>query len=254
MSGTFDLSGHVAVVTGGNSGIGAGFARGLARAGASVAVWGRTATRNDAVASELRELGGEGAGVVCDVTSEDDVVQATEVTLERYGRIDSCFANAGGGDLSPLLGTSVEQWDRVLRLDLTSVFLTFREVARHMVARGGGGRLVATSSIGTIFGMPRQSSYSAAKAGVDALVRSLAVELARHAIRVNSVLAGWVDTPMTAPFLTWEKFDEAIVARTPVRRWGRPEDFEGIAVYLASPASEFMTGETLRLDGGYSVF
>lgn len=248
----------MSVVTGGNSGIGSGIARGLARSGASVAVWGRREDANAEIVSELSRLGGEGcgepAGVVCDVTLEGDIVRATGETLERYGRIDSCFANAGGGDLSPLLHTSLEQWDRVVRLDLTSVFLTFREVARHMVERGGGGRLIATSSIGTIFGMPRQSSYSAAKGGVDALVRSLAVELARDGIRVNSILAGWVDTPMTAPLLAWEKFDQTIIHRTPVRRWGRPTDFEGLAVYLASEASEFMTGETIRLDGGYSVF
>ena len=251
----FDLSGHAAVVTGGNSGIGLGYARGLVGAGADVTIWGRDSDKNDRAVAELDGLGdGRVASLVCDVTDVDAIRDAMKASIEQFGRLDSCFANAGGGRLKPFLDWTIEDWDHVLSLDLTSVFSCFQEAARHMIERGGGGKLVVTGSVGTIFGMPGHLAYSAAKGGCEALVQSLAVELARNDIQVNTIQPGWIDTPMSAPGKAWEKFNQTIIHRTPAKRWGEPGDLEAVAVYLASPASRFHTGDTLRVDGGYSIF
>jgi NAD(P)-dependent dehydrogenase (short-subunit alcohol dehydrogenase family) len=254
LSGLFDLHGQVALVTGGNRGFGLGMGRGLARAGASLAIWGRDAERSAAAVAELEGLGAEAVALRCDVSREDEIVAAVGQTLERFGRIDSCFANAGFGLARPFLETTSDDWDRVMAVNLKGVFLTFREVLKHMVARGGGGKLVAISSIGQLHGMPRQEHYSASKGGVSALVRSLAVEFARHDIQANATLPGWIETDATVPLKQWKKLEDQILHRTPARRWGRPEDLEGIAVYLASPASRFHTGDVIVIDGGYSIF
>lgn len=250
----FDLTDHVALVTGGNGGIGLGYARGLAKAGATVAIWGRSGAKNETALSELRALGAEAEAFTCDVSRESDVTKTLAATVDRFGRVDSCFANAGFGKPRPFLEMSLDDWDEVLAVNLTGVFLTFREAARHMVGRGGGGKLVATSSIGSIHGMPRQESYSATKAAVCALVRSVAVELGRHDIQANAILPGWIETDATAPAVAYKKLFDTIVHRTPARRWGQPDDLEGVAVYLASAASRFHTGDVLTVDGGYVVF
>jgi NAD(P)-dependent dehydrogenase (short-subunit alcohol dehydrogenase family) len=250
----FDLTGHVALVTGGNSGIGLGFARGLAKAGANIALWGRDEAKSHAAAEELAELGTEVQAFRCDVAEEQSVIEQTAAVVERFGRIDSCFANAGYGQASSFLDTTLDDWNAVIKVNLTGVFVTFREVAKHMVERGGGGKLVATSSIGSIHGMPRQESYAATKGGLNALVRSVAVELGRYDIQANCVLPGWIETPATAPALEYKKLYDTIVHRTPAKRWGKPEDLEGVAVYLASEASRFHTGDTLVVDGGYVCF
>jgi NAD(P)-dependent dehydrogenase (short-subunit alcohol dehydrogenase family) len=250
----FDLRGRVGLVTGGNGGIGLGYARGLAKAGARVAIWGRDVAKNAEAVAELEKLGTEAAGFACDVGSEADVIAATRATLERFGRIDACFANAGYGLPAPFLETTLARWNEVLQVNLTGAFLTFREVARHMVARGGGGKLIATSSIGEICGMPRQEAYAATKAALSSMIRALAVELARHDIQANAILPGWIETPSTAPIKQWKALEEQVLHRTPARRWGRPDDLEGVAVYLASDASRFHTGDVLRVDGGYIVF
>ncbi len=254
MTNPFDLQGHVALVTGGNSGIGLGLARGLAKAGANIAIWGRDEAKSAVAAKELAELGVEVDTFQCEVSDEGQVVAATAAVVERFGRIDSCFANAGFGFPRPLLETSLEDWNAVMNVNLTGVFLTFREAARHMVERGGGGKLVATSSIGSVHGMPRQESYAASKGGLNALVRSIAVELARYDIQANCVLPGWIETPATEPAIAFKKLYDTIVHRTPAHRWGTPADLEGVAVYLASEASRFHTGDTLVVDGGYVVF
>ena len=250
----FDLTGHVALVTGGNSGIGLGFARGLAKAGATIALWGRDEAKSHDAASELKSLGVEVEAFRCDVADEQSVTDQTAAVVERFGRIDSCFANAGYGFARSFLKTSLDEWNAVVSVNLTGVFLTFREVARHMVQRGGGGKLVGTSSIGSIHGMPRQEGYSAAKGGLNALVLSVAVELGRYDIQANCVLPGWIETPATEPLLGYQRLYDTIVHRTPANRWGQPEDLEGVAVYLASEASRFHTGDTLIVDGGYVCF
>jgi NAD(P)-dependent dehydrogenase (short-subunit alcohol dehydrogenase family) len=250
----FDLTGKVAVVTGGNQGIGLGLARGVAKAGADVAVWGRDGARNAEAVQQLEGLGVRAAGIGCDVGDEAQVVAASAATLDALGRIDACFANAGFGIAGPFLETSLNDWNRVIRTNLTGAFLTFREVLKHMVARGGGGKLVATSSIGEICGMPRQESYAATKAALSSMVRALAVEFARHDVQVNAILPGWIETPATEGVKDLPALNDAILHRTPARRWGTPEDLEGVAVYLASDASRFHTGDVLRIDGGYMIF
>ncbi len=250
----FDLTGHVALVTGGNSGIGLGMARGIAKAGGKLALWGRNADKNASAVAEIRALGAEAEAFVCDVAREAEIVRAMGETLARFGRVDSCFANAGMGVSKPFVEMALEDWNAVLDVNLTGVFLTFRESVKHMLARGGGGKLVVTSSIGAMHGMPRQPNYAASKAGVIALIRSLAVELGRHDIQANAVLPGWIETEMTAPAVRWRKLRETIVSRTPAGRWGTPDDLEGIAVYLAARESRFHTGDVIRLDGGYAIF
>lgn len=250
----FDLSGRVAVVTGGNGGIGLGIARGLAQAGASIAIWARNAAKNEAAVKELEGLGGRAFALPCDVSDEAQVAGATAETVKALGQIDIGVANAGFGLAKSTLKLSLEEWRQVTQVDLDGVFLTFREIAKHMVERGGGGKLIGISSIGEIYGMPRQVSYAASKGGLGTIVRSLAVELARHDIQVNGVQPGWIMTDATKPLLEWQAMNETIVHRTPARRWGTPEDIAGACVYLSSDAARFHTGDTLRVDGGYSVF
>ncbi len=250
----FDLKGHVSVITGGNGGIGLGMARGLAKSGASIAIWGRNRDKNAKADAELKGLGAEAKSFECDVSKEEQIVKAMTDTLASFGRVDSCFANAGTGIAKPAIETTIEDWNSVVEINLTGVFITFREAAKHMIARGGGGKLIATSSIGSIHGMPRNASYSATKAGVIAVVRSLAVELARYNIQANAIIPGWIDTDMTVDARAFEKLNKTIIQRTPAHRWGEPRDFEGLAVYLASKESDFQTGTAIPIDGGYTIF
>ncbi len=250
----FDLTGHVALITGGNGGIGLGMARGIAKSGGRLALWGRNAEKNAAAVTELRALGADVESFSCDVAREAEIVRAMDETLARFERVDSCFANAGMGIARPFVEMTLADWNAVLEVNLTGVFLTFREAAKHMIARGGGGKLVVTSSIGSMHGMPRQPNYAASKAGVIALIRSLAVELGRHDIQANAVLPGWIETDMTASALRWKKLHDTIVQRTPAGRWGTPAEFEAVAVYLASRESRFHSGDVLRIDGGYAIF
>lgn len=251
----FDLSGHVAVITGGNSGIGLGFARGLARAGADICVIGRNVERNAAAAAELGELGPRVLALTCDVGDEQQVIDAIARTADELGRIDSCFVNAGvlhSG--TPFPETDLAEFRRVTAINLDAAFVTLREAAKVMIAQDSGGSLVATASLAALQGVPGGQSYAASKAGLIAMVNSIAVELAKYGIRANSVLPGWIETPMTDGVFAWDRFRERVQPRIPVRRWGQPSDFESVAVYLASPASAYHTGDTLLIDGGYSKF
>jgi NAD(P)-dependent dehydrogenase (short-subunit alcohol dehydrogenase family) len=251
----FDLSGRVAVVTGGNSGIGRGIAGGLAAAGADVAIWGRNAERNAEARNELARHGTRVVDAVCDVSDPGSVDAAFARTLDELGRIDACFANAGGADLGPaFVDMTLEEFRRITAVNLDGAFLTFQGAARHMIERGEGGSLVGISSLAGVEGMARGQHYSAAKAGLLGLIRSCAVELARHGIRANAILPGWIETPATERSLAKESLREHVLKRIPERRWGRPADFVGAAVYLASPASEYQTGDHLVIDGGYRVY
>ncbi len=251
----FDLSGKVALVTGGNSGIGLGMADGLARAGADVCVWGTNAAKNADARTRLEAHGTKVLALQCDVGSESEVEACFAETLSSLGRVDACFANAGIGGAAPsFMEMSSDEWRRVLRVNLDGVFFTFRAASRHMVERGGGGSLVVTSSLSATEGFPMRQHYATSKAGVIAMARGLAVELARHAIRANAIVPGWIDTPMTSDSLTHPKFLEKVLKRVPMRRWGEGEDFAGLAVYLASDASRYHTGDTLVVDGAYGIF
>lgn len=255
MTSAFDLTGHVALVTGGNGGIGLGFADGLARAGADVAVWGTNEEKNAAAVEHLRAHGRRAEAFRCDVGDEAQVEEAFAATVAALGKVDSCFANAGvPGTGTPFVDTTLEEWHRVLRVNLDGAFLTFRAAARHMVERGEGGSLVGTSSLAAIEGQPRGQHYAAGKGGMVSMVKALAVELARHGIRANTVLPGWIETAMAEPLLQWDRFRERVLPRVPVGRWGTPDDFAGVAVYLASPASAYHTGDTFLIDGGYAIF
>src|SRR5919204_1269456 len=250
MSASFDLSGHVALVTGGNSGIGLGIADGLARAGADVAIWARRAERNAEAREELSRHGPRIVDVVCDVTDAGSVTEAFARTLELLGRIDSCFATAGGTKLqAPFVEMTLDDFRRTLAVNLEGAFLTFQGAARHMIERGGGGSLVGISSLAAVEGMARGQHYAAAKAGLIALIRSCAVELARYGIRANAILPGWIETPATEGTFARKSLQEGVLTRIPQRRWGQPADFAGVAVYLASPASAYQTGAELIVDG-----
>ena len=250
----FDLTDKVITVTGGNRGIGLGLARGLARAGAHLSLWARDEASIAAAAESLAGEGVEVQAVRCDVSSADDVEAATQQTLERFGRIDAGFANAGFGEPANPLKLELDDFHRILATNLDGVFLCFRAWGRHMAEREGGGKLVAISSISAIFGTPLQPHYAASKGGVEALVRAYALRLARHDVQVNAVQPGWIVTDATAPAVENAAFSETVVKRIPARRWGEPGDLAGVAVYLASDASQYHTGDTLRIDGGYTVF
>jgi NAD(P)-dependent dehydrogenase (short-subunit alcohol dehydrogenase family) len=255
MASPFDLAGQVAVVTGGNSGIGRGIAEGLAQAGADVSIWARNPGRTAQVAEELSKHGTRIVDVVCDVSDPNSVADAFARTLQELGTIDSCFANAGGGDLrSTFVDITLEDFRRVIAVNLDGAFLTLQGAARHMIERGGGGSLVGISSLAAVEGMARGQHYAAAKAGLVALLRSCAVELARHGIRANAILPGWIETPATERAFAQESLREAVLKRIPQRRWGQPADLVGAAVYLASPASAYHTGDALIVDGGYRVY
>lgn len=251
----FDLHGHVAVVTGGGSGIGLGLAGGLARAGAAVAILGRSAERLAGASEALARFGNPVLAVAADVADEAAVGQAMQRVRDEWGALDSCFANAGvAGYHSPLVDTTLEEFRSVTAVNLDGVFVTLREAARQMIDVGRGGSLVAVSSMGARQGMPRQHAYAASKAGVVAIVNSLAVELARHGIRANAVEPGWVSTEMIDALLASDRFAERVLPRVPLRRWGTAEDLAGVAVYLAGRASSYQTGDVLLVDGGYGKF
>ncbi|QXC59573.1 SDR family oxidoreductase [Aquihabitans sp. G128] len=249
-----DLTGRVVLVTGGNGGIGLAAARGCAEAGADVALLGRDAAKNEAAAASLADTGRRVFTTTCDVVHEEQVVRAFAETVEALGTVDTVIANAGVGGGAPITELSLEEWRRVTAVNLDGAFLTLREGARHLIERGEGGAMVVVSSTASIFGAPRQPHYAASKAGTLGLMRSLAVELARHRIRVNALLPGWTATDMLAPAAGHQKFVDATVGRTPVRRWADPSELAAAAVYLADPTQTFHTGDELRVDGGYSIF
>jgi NAD(P)-dependent dehydrogenase (short-subunit alcohol dehydrogenase family) len=252
----FDLGGKVALVTGGNGGIGLGMARALAAAGADVAIWGRNDAKNAAARDELANSGRRVLALACDVGDQAAVRAAFARTLEVLGRVDACFANAGvsGRGAASFLDLTREEWARVLKVNLDGAFFTLQAAAAHMVERGGGGALVATASLAAIEGAARNEHYAATKGGLISMIRALAVEFARHGIRANAILPGWIETEMTANAMANAKFVRNVLPRIPMRRWGSGADFGGIAVYLMSAASAYHTGDTFLIDGGYAAY
>jgi NAD(P)-dependent dehydrogenase (short-subunit alcohol dehydrogenase family) len=256
----FDLTGQVALVTGGNSGIGLGMAEGLVRAGASVCIWGTNPTKNAAALEQLSAAAAAGAKVeaaIVDVSDEAAVDHGFATLLETFGRLDSCFANAAvtGAFGNPrFVEIDLADWRSEMAINLDGTFLTFRGAARLMIAQGDGGSLVGTSSLASRFGAPRDAGYGAAKAAIVSLTQTLAVELGKYGIRANALLPGWTRSPQFDAWLENPEVTERILPRIPIKRWGEPQDWQGIAVYLASRESSFHTGDVFRLDGGYGIF
>ncbi len=251
MENTLDLTGKVALVTGGNHGIGLGMAEGMAAAGASVVIWGRNEVRNAEAMERLALFGGESLALRVDVGDEQAVVDGFQATVDAFGAVDAVFANAGvGAGATAFHEMTTEEWRWMFNVNMEGVFWTFREAVKHMKSRGSGS-LVVTSSISADMGFPRGEHYAATKAAVRALIQGIAVEYGKYGIRANAISPGWVVTGMTDGFLEGERFEATVKPRIPLGRWGSPEDFGGIAVYLASDASRWHTGDTITIDGGY---
>jgi 2-deoxy-D-gluconate 3-dehydrogenase len=248
----FDLAGRVALVTGGNGGIGRGIALALAGAGASVAILGRNATKNEAVLAELKAVGRPCLAAVVDVMDRAGLEPSVADVERTLGTVDILVNNAGIAHLSGgVLNEEADDWDRVIETQLNAVFLLSKIVGRGMAARKRG-KIINIASMYSIFGAGLVPSYSAAKGAVVQLTKSMAIELAPHGVQVNAIAPGWIETDMTAP-VRGSTISDEILARTPAGRWGRPEEMGGAAIFLASSASEFVTGETIRVDGGYAI-
>lgn len=249
-----NLAGRIVVITGGNSGLGLGMAHGVGRAGASVVVWSRTQSRNEEAVAELTDAGLAASSEECDTADEDSVASAMASTLDRHGKIDCFVANAGVAAASPFVETTLDDWHRVLRTNLDGTFLGTRAAARHFVDRGEGGSMIIVSSMISRYGGPSQAAYTTSKNGLIGLGRTLAVELARHRVRVNILIPGWTATAMNVHLREDEAFMKATSSRTPVRRWAEPEEFHEVAAFLADPKLTFHTGNEVVVDGGYSIF
>ncbi|QFT77702.1 SDR family NAD(P)-dependent oxidoreductase [Erythrobacter sp. THAF29] len=253
----FDLSGRVAVVTGGNGGLGLGMARGLVKAGANVAIWARDEAKKAKALLELRSYGtAEAITLICDVAEESQIEAAMKKTLESFGRVDACFANAGrAGQGAAIPDLTREGWDEVMAVNTRGAALTYKHVTRHMIERAKngdpGGKLIATSSGQSIMGVNRSSDYAASKAALNGLTRGAAFELARHQITANALLFGYYETDITAA--ADPKFARWMEKRIPLRRPGDHEGLEGLAVFLASQHSDYITGQCLPVDGGLSI-
>lgn len=254
-----DLGGKVALVTGGNGGIGLGMAEGLAAAGADVVIWGSNPEKNVAAEKLLKKHGRRVLAQKCDVSDEAQVDRSFAEAVKAMGRVDGCFANAGVSQArAPLAELPTKEWRRVMQVNLDGAFFTLRAAARHMTERAkagdAGGRLVGMASSAAIHGAARASSYAATKGAMLTMIRALAVEMARYQVTANSILPGWIESDMTAKAIGDEKFAAAVLPRIPLRRWGKKEDFAGIAVYLMSDASGYHTGDSFVIDGAYTIF
>ena len=246
----FDLTGRVAIVTGGNGGIGLGMARGLARAGARVVIAGRNEAKSDAA---VKELGADALTITTDVTDERAVGRLVDTTLARCGRLDVLVNNAGTNIRKQPQDYTTAEWRTVIDTNLTSAFLCSR-AAYPAMKRGGGGKIINIGSMMSIFGASFAPAYSASKGGLVQLTRALATAWARDNIQVNAVLPGWIDTDLTRRARREvEGLHDNVLRRTPAGRWGVIDDLAGVAVFLASPASDFVTGAAIPVDGGFSI-
>jgi NAD(P)-dependent dehydrogenase (short-subunit alcohol dehydrogenase family) len=249
------LAGRTVLVTGGNGGIGLGMASACGKAGAQIILWGRKADKNEAAVARLRSEGTVSHAFECDVDDENDIVSTFAQSVEvAGGRIDSVFANAGrNGYGSSFVDIEMDEWRAVMATNLDAVFLTMRTAARHMIEQGGGA-LVAVSSTSAIHGAANNLAYGASKTAVLGLVRAAAVGLARHQIRVNALVPGWTITELASAGYAWDKFRNATISRTPVRRWADPDEMGPAAVFLSDPTNTFHTGDEIVVDGGYTIF
>lgn len=251
--GLFDLAGRVAIVTGGNGGIGLGIASGLAGAGARVVIAARNRDKSEAAAAGLAARGAQCVAMALDVTQEEDWKRVVEHTLERHGRVDILVNNAGVLQGKTPESYTLDEWQRIIDTNLTGAFIGAQSVFPAMKSQGGG-KIINIASLTSSFGSPFNVPYSASKGGILQLTRGLATAWAAHNIQVNAVAPGWIDTELaTGIRARIPGFNEKVVARTPAGRWGQPSDFAGVAVFLASRASDFINGASIAVDGGYSV-
>ena len=257
--GMFDLSEKVSLITGGNGGIGLGMAEGLAECGSNIAIWGRNRVKNQEATDLLIKYGKKVLSYEVDVSKENEVIDGVKKVLRDFGRIDCAFANAGinifGGSFEEM---NTEAYRKVLAVNLDGVFFTLRETIKHMVERSkkgdAGGSVVGVASLAGIEGAAKTQPYSSSKGGVISMIKGIAVEHARYGIRANTILPGWIATEMTEINQSNQKFTDKVISRVPMRRWGEPRDFSGIAAYLASDASAYHSGDMFVIDGAYAIF
>ena len=253
MSKMFDLTGRVALVTGGNGGIGLGMATGLAKAGATVMVAGRNAAKNEAAVAGLRALGAKAESIAVDVTDPASITAMVEETAKRFGRLDILVNNAGTNIRNRPETYKLEDWHSIINTNLTSGMLASQAAYPYLKAHGCG-RVINNGSMLSIFGLPLHVAYGASKGGVVQMTKSTAVAWAADGITVNVILPGWIDTDLTRKARQdMAGLNDNVLARTPSKRWGEPGDFEGVAAFLASDAAAFITGVAIPVDGGYSV-
>jgi 2-deoxy-D-gluconate 3-dehydrogenase len=249
----FDLTGKVAIVTGGNGGIGLGMARGLAKAGATIAIVGRNAAKSDAAVAEIRRDGGKAIAIATDVTDKAAVGAMVERTKRELGRIDILVNNAGTNIRKPPDALELEEWDSVMKTNLTSAFLCSKAV-HPVMKQGGGGKIINTGSMMSIFATSFSPAYCASKGGIVQFTRSCAVAWAPDNIQANAILPGWIDTELTRRARhEVDGLHDRVLVRTPAARWGDIGDFAGVAVFLGSAASDFVTGTAIPIDGGFSI-
>ena len=249
----FDLGGRVAIVTGGNGGIGLGLARGLADAGANIAIVGRNETKSKAAVDDLAARGVKAVSVVADVTDKEAVARMVERVTTEFGRIDILVNNAGINVRKPPHALAIEEWESVIDTNLTSAFLCSKAVYPAMKA-AKGGKIINIGSMMSIFGASFTPAYAASKGGIVQFTRACACAWASDNIQANAILPGWIDTDLTERARAEVSgLNERVLARTPAARWGTIDDFAGIAVFLSSAASDFVTGAAIPVDGGFSV-
>jgi 2-dehydro-3-deoxy-D-gluconate 5-dehydrogenase len=249
----FDLTGKVSIVTGGNGGIGLGMARGLAQAGAAVAVAGRQAGKSATAVKELEALGARAMAVEVDVRKEASCRAMVQAVIERFGRLDILVNNAGTNIRKRPEEYTLDEWHTVLDTNLTSAFMCSHAAYPHLV-RAGGGKIINIGSMMSIFGASFAPAYAASKGGIVQFTRSCACAWAADNIQANAVLPGWIDTDLTKRARAEiEGLHDKVLARTPAARWGAIADFAGVAVFLASSASDFVTGTAIPVDGGFSI-
>ena len=249
----FDLSGKVAVVTGGNGGIGLGMAKGLAGAGATIVVGGRDAAKNADAVKQIEAIGGKASAIPVDVLKEESCRALIADTMKAHGRLDILVNNAGMSIRKQPEQYTLAEWHTVLDSNLTSAFLC-SNAAFPAMKKSGAGKIVNIGSMMSIFGAPFATAYAASKGGMVQMTRSMATAWAKDNIQVNAILPGWIDTALTRRAREQVSgLHESVLKRTPAGRWGLPDDFAGIAVFLAAAASDFVTGAAITVDGGYSV-
>jgi 2-dehydro-3-deoxy-D-gluconate 5-dehydrogenase len=249
----FDLSGRVAVVTGGNGGIGLGMARGMAQAGATIVIAGRNAEKNMTAVEELKRLGADASAIAVDVLKEDSCRALIAETAKAHGRLDILVNNAGMSIRKQPEQYTLAEWHTVLDSNLTSAFLC-SHAAYPAMKQGGRGKIINIGSMMSIFGAPFAAAYAASKGGMVQMTKAMATAWAKDNIQVNAILPGWIDTALTRRARQEvQGLHDSVLKRTPAGRWGMPEDFAGIAVFLAAAASDFITGAAITVDGGFSV-